>query len=65
MHTNKPLMLLLATGLLIAAATSILSRYVKIPDMMLGSFMGLGIGLEIVAIIKLKKLNRQKAVTKL
>jgi len=52
--------MLFATGLLIAALTQLLSRYMQMPDAVLGGFIGIGVGIEIMALVMLKKLNPQK-----
>ena len=58
--TSKSSRLLFASGLLIAAMSQVLSRYVPIPDALLGGFLGMGFGIEIIALVMLKKLRSQK-----
>ena len=58
--TIKSVRMLFATGLLIAALTKLLSRYMQMPDAVLGGFIGIGVGIEIMALVMLKKLNPQK-----
>jgi hypothetical protein len=55
--TKKAILLLFATGLLITATTQLLSHYISMPDLVLGSLMGLGIGIEIIALLRLKKIK--------
>ena len=58
--TTKSVRMLFATGLLIAALVQLLSRYLQMPDAILGGFIGIGVGIEIMALVMLKKLNLQK-----
>jgi hypothetical protein len=58
--TTKSIRLLFAAGLLIAALAQLLSRYIQIPDVILGGFIGIGVGIEIIALVMLKKMNPQK-----
>ena len=58
--TIKSVRLLFATGLLIAALTQLFSRYLQIPDAVLGGFIGIGVGIEIMALVMLKKPNPQQ-----
>lgn len=51
---------LFATGLFIAALTQLLSRYIQMPDAVLGGLIGIGVGIEIMAWAKLKKMKPQK-----
>jgi len=53
----KPERLLIATGLLMVTIPQLLKIYIHIPDFMLGALAGSGLGLEIMAFIKLKKLK--------
>ena len=58
--TTKSVRMLFATGLFIAALTQLLSRYIHMPDAVLGGFIGICVGIEIMALVMLKKLNPQK-----
>lgn len=58
--TTKSISMLFATGILIAALTQLLSPYIQMPDTVLGGFIGIGVGIEIMALVMLKKLNPQK-----
>ncbi len=60
--TSKSVRRLFATGLLIAAIAQLLSHYIQMPDAILGGFIGIGVGIEIMALVMLKKLNTQKNV---
>ena len=58
--TTKSVRILFATGLLIAALAQLLSRYIQMHDALLGGFIGIGLGIEIMALVMLKKLNPRK-----
>lgn len=47
---------LLSLGLIIIVISQIVSHFIKLPDFLNGSFMGIGIGIMILAVIR-KKLN--------
>ena len=53
---------LLAVGLLLAVIPSLINIYAKLPDFLSGTLSGFGIGLEIVAFIKLKKGRRKQTI---
>jgi hypothetical protein len=61
MLTTRSIRLLFATGLFFIVATQLLSRYIPIPDLVLGTFMGIGIGVEIIALVKFKKFKSQQS----
>lgn len=50
---------LLAAGLLIGAAGQILSRFTNMPDILTGLLLGIGLGIEIIAFVRIKKLRKQ------
>ncbi len=56
----NPIKILFASGLLITAGTQLLARFVHIPDFINGSCLGLGIGIEIMALVTLKKFKAAK-----
>lgn len=51
----RPAFLLLIAGLLIPAVVSILSRCVPLPDGLSGFVAGVGIGLELMALISIRR----------
>jgi uncharacterized membrane protein YoaK (UPF0700 family) len=55
-------LILLAVGLMIVAIVSIINHYTNLPDILKGTLVGFGIGLEIVAVIKLIKLKKNREV---
>jgi len=52
-----PERLMLAIGLLMVTLPQLLKIYIHIPDFLLGALVGGGLGLEIMAFIKLKKIR--------
>lgn len=50
---------LFALGLLILAGSQLLAYAINMPDFIKGSLAGLGIGIEIVALVMLKKFRTQ------
>jgi hypothetical protein len=54
-----PERLWISTGLLLVTVPFLVNDWVHVPDFIRGGLMGLGIGMEIMGMIKLKK--RQKA----
>jgi hypothetical protein len=44
----------LVVGLLLIALSQIMGRYIILPDFAKGALMGIGIGLEIIALIKVR-----------
>jgi len=50
-----PERLMLAIGLLMATIPQLLKTYIHIPDFLLGALVGGGLGLEIMAFVKLRK----------
>ena len=57
MNAKPPLRvrLLFVVGLLLIAASLLLNYYVKIPYIVRGIMVGIGIGLEIVGIVRLRR----------
>lgn len=49
---SKPVLILLVSGLLLTSVVPALSRYFPMPDFMKGFLSGLGITLEVIALIK-------------
>jgi len=51
----KPALTLLVAGLLMTTLTPILSRYVFMPDFVKGFLTGLGLALEVIALVKIQR----------
>jgi len=62
MKTKKSVLALrlLAIGLLLATIPFFLKRFVPVADWVQGLIMGLGIGLELVAVVLLSKIRNKK-----
>lgn len=56
---TKPILALFITGLLLTSLMPIVSRYFHMPDAVKGFLMGMGLMLEVIAIIKMTR-NRKK-----
>ena len=56
---SKPALLCLITGLLISTLTPIVNRYYPLPDAFKGFMTGLGLAVEMIALIKLQQ-SKQK-----
>jgi hypothetical protein len=56
---SKPALLCLITGLLLTMLTPVVNRYYPLPDGLKGFITGLGLAVEIIAIVKLQQ-SRQK-----
>ncbi|WP_186280179.1 hypothetical protein [Fluviicola chungangensis] len=54
MKTNHALILTIL-GLLVISTAQIVAHYIQLPDFIFGAITGVGIGLMILAVIKLKK----------
>ncbi|MGZ3753700.1 MAG: hypothetical protein ACXVAY_02000 [Mucilaginibacter sp.] len=63
--TKQPLYvrLLFSVGLLMVVMPTPVSRFVTIPDFLRGSMIGLGLGMEITALIIMKKNNGRDTAT--
>ena len=61
MKIRKPLLpvkLFIPIGLLLTCGTSLINKFIMpLPDFIIGALMGMGIGLMIVGLIKLKRAN--------
>jgi hypothetical protein len=55
-----PPLILLVAGLSVVAIASLINHFLQLPDFVKGTLMGFGIGIEIVAVIKLIKLKHIK-----
>lgn len=56
---SKPALKYLITGLLLTTLTPVINRYYPLPDGMRGFITGLGLAIEMIAIVKLQR-SRQK-----
>ncbi|WP_460680693.1 hypothetical protein [Mucilaginibacter koreensis] len=56
---SKPALWYLITGLLLTTLTPVINRYYPLPDSMRGFITGLGLAIEMIAIVKLQR-SRQK-----
>jgi len=57
----RPERLWLAIGLLLVTVPMMLKHYIPIPDFFHGLLAGVGLGMEIVGLIKLKRARKQDA----
>jgi uncharacterized membrane protein YoaK (UPF0700 family) len=55
-----PPLILLVAGLLMVAVASLINHFLQLPDFVKGTLAGFGIGIEIVAVVKLIKLKQVK-----
>jgi L-lactate permease len=55
---KKPEMTLMAIGLLLVCAIQFIARKMDVPDFIQGTVIGAGIGLELLALIRLAKRRR-------
>ncbi|WP_374951651.1 hypothetical protein [Mucilaginibacter sp.] len=55
--------MLLSAGLIVIVFAQVLTRYVLLPDFVRGAMMGVGIGLQIIALIKLKQDRENESST--
>jgi len=58
MTTKKPLvnpMLLMSVGLLLVVLPMLINSFIKVPDFLRGLLMGVGLVMEITALVMLKK----------
>jgi hypothetical protein len=53
----------LIIGLMFTSLTPIISRYYPIPDLLKGFITGLGLAIEVVAIIKLQRTKKDRICT--
>ncbi|MGN6180837.1 MAG: hypothetical protein ACTHNW_16765 [Mucilaginibacter sp.] len=58
-NTPRPQLRLVAAGLLLAAVPSLVNDWIHIPDFVRGILVGVGIGLEIIGLIRMSR--RRKA----
>jgi hypothetical protein len=57
---SKTVLILLVAGLFLTSLTSIVNRYFPIPDAVRGFSMGIGLTIEVIALIKMEK-NKRKS----
>jgi hypothetical protein len=60
----KQAMMLLAIGLLLTCITPIVNRYFPIPDVVRGFITGLGLCIEVIAIIKIDRIRKSSCTAK-
>ncbi len=53
----KPAFMIMASGLLIGAVAQLVERFTQAPDSIKGVLFGVAIGVEIIALIKMKKVR--------
>lgn len=58
-NTPRPELRLIAAGLLLAAVPFLVNEWIHIPDFVRGILVGVGIGLEIIGLIRMSR--RRKA----
>ncbi|WP_448697392.1 hypothetical protein ACFGVR_12220 [Mucilaginibacter sp. AW1-3] len=63
-NTKFPLTerLLIAIGLLMTTLPQLIKHYITLPDFVLGFIVGIGLALEIVAFIRLKRVKQSNVV---
>lgn len=64
-HIPKNALIILITGLLFTTLTPIMGRYFHLPDFLKGFISGLGLMLEVIAIIKIQQAKKQHNCDKL
>ena len=58
---NKGLTLLLVLGIFISSAALLASHYYNLPDLMYGTFVGIGLGAMILSLkVRINKLKEQR-----
>jgi uncharacterized membrane protein YkvI len=62
-NISKTVLILLVTGLLLTSLTSIVNRYFPMPDVVKGFSMGLGLTMEVIALIKMERNKRKRSCT--
>jgi len=60
-NISKPVLILLVTGLLLTTLMPIVNRYFPMPDVVKGFLMGLGLTIEVIALIKMDR-NKKKSI---
>jgi len=60
-NISKPVLILLVTGLLLTTLMPIVNRYFPMPDVVKGFLMGLGLTIEVIALIKIDR-NKKKSI---
>ncbi|TDO20848.1 hypothetical protein [Pedobacter duraquae] len=58
-NVSKAVLMLLVSGLLLTSVVPVVNRYYPMPDALNGFFMGMGLAIEVLALIKMDK-NRKK-----
>ena len=58
-NISKPVLILLVTGLLLTTLMPIVNRYFPMPDVVKGFLMGLGLTIEVIALIKMDKIKKK------
>jgi len=60
-NISKPVLILLVIGLLLTTLMPIVNRYFPMPDVVKGFLMGLGLTIEVIALIKMDR-NKKKSI---
>lgn len=60
---TKPTAIFPIAGLLIVAFTQILAHFITLPDFLRGAVTGIGIGMELIAVIKLLSSRRSNRLS--
>lgn len=55
---SKAVLMLLVSGLLLTSVVPIVNRYYPMPDALNGFFMGIGLAIEVLALIKMERNKR-------
>jgi hypothetical protein len=58
---SKTALILLVTGLLLTSLTSIVNRYFPMPHVVQGFLMGIGLTIEVIALIKMERSKRKSS----
>lgn len=59
LNVSKTVLILLVTGLFLTSLVPIVNRYYPMPDVIKGFLMGLGLCIEVIALIKMDR-NKKK-----
>jgi hypothetical protein len=61
LNSSKTVVILLVTGLFLTALVPILNRYFPMPDVLKGFLMGLGLCIEVIALIRIDKHQKKRS----
>jgi hypothetical protein len=61
LNSSTTVVILLVTGLFLTALVPIINRYFPMPDVLKGFLMGLGLCIEVIALIKIDKNKKRRS----